>query len=831
MKKYLKHIEILGILLFCFTSLVIARSTTSTKRARTLKNQVIKYPNPNQTECNTDIYYCFNRYCFYPKTLGSGVYYKCGAIPASTIITNVEPCLKTRAVIKKLDLEKGCKAYTYNRILYLLANKDTIEQGRKQNTPECSYAAKMLQAAKQCYAVMISSDGSYSSDLYNKLEELCGESVSGEKDMASRFFKAGDYGSSDLQSIKTLALSGQNTMKRENWRQIVDATLAGYTEIAEQECGKENYELTKINNFALDSRDNLAMIQMKEAAKQSGKALGDRIIGSIYKESDCKNSPLPEGGLYWRYVKGQNPDCRIVCKEGFVIANNNQMNKCVPIKPEKDLGLNLGPHKDTTIRTERTIEITGGDYKEKPTIEKQQPNKPIKDCDNVHSDKAYTNLCKGVDSNKCNLIKTCNRMICNNQLDFIDITEDEVCGTFKNDSGNWLNYVNAKIGDVENITEDGICISSESNSRLTNYNLVKYVKYSKIFKLFGDSETKYMGDNYNEGLSKNIKNYCDNTSSGGVVQTKKNGSTVTAKNPTPPPPKDQTCQSFATTSKNALITSKESICSFIQNLNDKLEVSTSDDKKYLCYKKDKSFINFMKLNEFLDLSTTKKMENLAKDYSNIFSEIKNNCSIKYNYNKENSDKNKQICNNLIVKNNYNNRIKNINEICIKFYIDKKIYYKHKGKYYMCIPDSSKFFELDNLTVKLFKNQQQISYTCQSTRQMYYNNCLNSLTNYNYDFCFKKWYNTAGVFAKYSLNELTTCLKKVSGQIQDTCVIKELVNECFKDNIHDLTFIASDEDDYNFYSNREHKVTSKRLNNHKWVNTVSKTITCVKNFKI
>mgnify|MGYP000871118332 CR=1 FL=1 len=39
----------------------------------------------------------------------------------------------------------------------------------------------------------------------------------------------------------------------------------------------EIYPNEKINNFALDSRDNLAMIQMKEAAKQSGKALNKQL--------------------------------------------------------------------------------------------------------------------------------------------------------------------------------------------------------------------------------------------------------------------------------------------------------------------------------------------------------------------------------------------------------------------------------------------------------------------------------------------------------------------------------------------------------------------------
>ena len=336
------------------------KSSSSSSRSSGTSSSVNGYAMPTQDQCNVDIDYCFNRYCFDKKTLSEGVYSKCGAEPASKILINIEACLDTRSVIKSLDLKNGCKNYSYNRVVNLLANKDVIETGLKKNSNECQKATKALQAAKECYALMISSDGSYSLDLYEKLDKLCGFEVSGDSYMLNRFFQAGDYGQSNLQAISDLEATGQNTVKRENWRQVVDATLAGYTEIAELACGEEDYKLTKVNDYALDSRDNSAMIALKAQASEMGKQTANRIVNSWFRETDCVNAPLPVGGLYWDYEKGRSPDCKIVCKEGYAIGKNS--SECVKIENKTSspifIGFNIGNDfvKENTLKKAEPVE-------------------------------------------------------------------------------------------------------------------------------------------------------------------------------------------------------------------------------------------------------------------------------------------------------------------------------------------------------------------------------------------------------------------------------------------------------------------------------------------
>ena len=325
LKKFLQFV----LVILCFSD----NAFSATKRrvaSRAVSSSKAVYATPTQDQCNIDIDYCFNRYCFDKKTLSEGVYSKCGAEPASTILINVEDCLATRAVIKKLNLQDGCKSYSYNRVVALLNNKDVIETGLKKNTAECSKATKALQAAKKCYAAMIASDGSSSIELYNQLDSLCGFAVSGDSYMLNRFYQAGDYGDANIGALEDLRLTGQNTQKRENWRQVVDATLAGYTEIAELACGEENYKLTKVNQYALDSRSNSQMIALEAEAEEIGKQTANKIVNHWFRESDCVNSPLPVGGLYWDYKKGGNPDCKIVCREGYVIGRNS--STCVKIE-------------------------------------------------------------------------------------------------------------------------------------------------------------------------------------------------------------------------------------------------------------------------------------------------------------------------------------------------------------------------------------------------------------------------------------------------------------------------------------------------------------------
>ncbi len=337
MKKFLQIV----LVFLCFSN--EAYSATKKRSVKKTTTKSVNYATPTQDQCNIDIDYCFNRYCFDKKTLSEGVYSKCGAEPASTILINVEDCLATRAVIKNLNLQNGCKSYSYNRIISLLENKDAIEVGMKKNTKECAKATKALQAAKECYAAMISSDGSSSVELYNRLDKLCGFEASGDSYMLNRFYQAGDYGDSNVGALEDLRLSGQNTQKRENWRQVVDATLAGYTEIAELACGAEDYKLTKVNQYDLDSRENTKMIALEAEAKEMGKQTANRIVNHWFRETDCINSPLPVGGLYWDYKKGRSPDCMIVCKEGYVIGKNSSTCvKEVDDIQETYIGLNIG---------------------------------------------------------------------------------------------------------------------------------------------------------------------------------------------------------------------------------------------------------------------------------------------------------------------------------------------------------------------------------------------------------------------------------------------------------------------------------------------------------
>ena len=340
--KFFRFCKIIFILSLVFTNSVFAKKTK-----RQIRKEKIIYPMPNDSECLSEIDYCFHRYCFDKKTLNDGVYSKCGAISPANILINVEECLKTRSVIKELDLTKGCKKNSYTRVLSLIENKDKIEKGLIKNTKSCQYATNMLQAAKNCYAIMISSDGSFSRDIYEKLNNSCGEQISGEADMVKRFFNAGDYGLSDVDMVNALRASGQNTVKRENWRQVVDATLAGYMEIAELSCGEEDYKITKVNDYLLDSRNNLSMIKMKEEAKQVGKKLGDKFVDKMFPGQACKSQPLPNGGLMWYYSQNSNPSCRIVCKEGYVVSRS--FTKCVePIDTRPIFnGINLGYDKLT----------------------------------------------------------------------------------------------------------------------------------------------------------------------------------------------------------------------------------------------------------------------------------------------------------------------------------------------------------------------------------------------------------------------------------------------------------------------------------------------------
>lgn len=477
MKKLLP----LFLVLLCFSENAISATRKRSTRRTSSASKTVTYTTPTQDQCNIDIDYCFSRYCFDKKTLNEGVYSKCGAEPASTILVNVEDCLATRAVIKQLDLQNGCKTYSYDRIVSLLNSKGTIETGLKKNSTECAKATRALQAAKKCYAAMISSDGSSSVELYDELDSLCGFEASGDSYMLNRFYQAGDYGDSNVGALEDLRLTGQNTQKRENWRQVVDATLAGYTEMAELACGAEDYKLTKVNEYDLDSHSNSQMIALEAEAKAIGKQSADKVVNQWFRESDCVNSPLPVGGLYWSYKKGGNPDCRIVCKEGYFVGRNS--STCVKAQDDKQetfIGLNIG---NNWIGEKKVVDEEPTPTPTPTPTPAPKPTPVVDTCPKLSVAKTnWSPKSKGKDG-VCDI--------------FFPRREDGTCEykyycRHTGSDGEWFN-----IGDAKGK------YTSWYDMKLSNDNGMD------LNSIFEKNHPRF-GDEYSEYLSKDIKDYCLN---------------------------------------------------------------------------------------------------------------------------------------------------------------------------------------------------------------------------------------------------------------------------------------------------------------------------------
>ncbi|MGN0929414.1 MAG: hypothetical protein ACI4N3_02105 [Alphaproteobacteria bacterium] len=476
-------------------------STNSATRSSSSKNNsrrnitTTTLPAPNELECQENIDYCFNYYCFNKKTLTNGIYSRCGSESASNIVINVNDCLDTRGIIKNLNLKDGCKAYTYTSVVALLANKDNIETSIKKTTKECKEAITTLNAAKSCWAKMISHDGSIDPSLRTQLVSLCGYSISKDADMVDRFYNAGNYGDSNIGAQMDMELTGQNTQKRENWRQVVDSVLAGYTEMAELACGEEDYQITKINDYTPDNRENLAMVKATAQADQMGRSTANRIVNSWFRETDCLNSPLPKGGLKWEYIANGAPDCRIVCLEGY--EEGPTSSECVEKKTQ-------------------TITFGGFVTSEKAVVGEPTPE-PIQPQPFIPTTTAYSNPFNEPDS-ASQTSSTSSSGTCSTNLprqyyaQNSTPTASEICRIF------FPNCTSGNIGSRNSYSRETtngkeyFCIGKYTN----NYNYWVDLSLAEINKVFGKSFTRF-GENYNGSSStdagkflyENCANYCN----------------------------------------------------------------------------------------------------------------------------------------------------------------------------------------------------------------------------------------------------------------------------------------------------------------------------------
>ncbi|MBD5405675.1 hypothetical protein HDR59_03960 [bacterium] len=494
-------------LLIASIKLTAATRKSSSKNSRRVASKV-KLPPPNEMQCRENIDYCFNYYCFDKKTLTDGVYSKCGSESASKISINVNDCLDTRGIIKNLDLKDGCLPYTYNYIVALLGNKDIIETALKKQTTECSEATVALDAAKACWAKMIAHDGSIDSSLRTQLVALCGYAKSKDTDMVDRFYHAGDYGDSNIAAQMDMELTGQNTKKRENWRQVVDGILAGYMEMAELACGEEDYDITKVNDYIPDSRTNLAMVRAQAQADEMGRATANRIVNSWFRKTDCLNSPLPKGGLRWEYIEDGAPDCRIVCLDGYTEGNNS--SECIE---KKDTIIAFGGFVNTEVA-----------YVGEPSITPTQEQTYIPtDNYNPFTEKEYDNT----DNNNYPQSKVCSKSTLNKRTyGSIPPTKREICKVFFPDCASGkLGRMRWYERNTDKPSDEFFCLGDDYNKTHT-FDFWINLTLADINNAF-TTQFKQFGDDYEKHASEYIKKQCPSICGNGTKSNTKKANNTT----------------------------------------------------------------------------------------------------------------------------------------------------------------------------------------------------------------------------------------------------------------------------------------------------------------
>ncbi|MDR3126647.1 MAG: hypothetical protein LBT92_03380, partial [Rickettsiales bacterium] len=324
-----------------------AASTGSGRGGNARVKRVMK---PTAKQCSTEIEYCINYYCSGGDSIGGDKSYVdvCGGRPASAIKPGVESCLRSRTIIKSIDYST-CSTLIQAQVQAAIADWAQHDANVKYASAECKKQQEALGFAKKCHSALLASDGAQSNALRSKLESLCGRPAGGTDEMLGRFYNAGAYGYSDLQAQNDLMTTGQAGARRENWRQTADAVLVGYSEMAELACGFENYSITKVNQYQLDSRDNVAMAGAKAEAAALGQLKAERQVAEMYRKQDCLARALPANANHWEWIEGGDPACRVACAGGYVrqgsescMAQHSKLDTSPMAVAAPFFGINLG---------------------------------------------------------------------------------------------------------------------------------------------------------------------------------------------------------------------------------------------------------------------------------------------------------------------------------------------------------------------------------------------------------------------------------------------------------------------------------------------------------
>jgi len=379
-----------------------------TSPAFSQRNQrVNRIMQPTVRQCAEETEYCIGYYCNGGLAINANRYAEvCGGKPASMVQPGVESCLRARSAIKNINFAACGSGAMREQIAAAVANYGNFERNVRSASRNCQVEQSRLELAKRCHAALIASDGAQNSAIRAEIDSICGPSAGGTRELADRFFNAGAFGLSDVRSPVDMVSSGQAGARRPNWRQVADGVLAGYIEIAEISCGAEDFTITRINNWTLDSRENTSMSGIRTEAEEAGRLRAERDIGIIYARTDCLARPLPEFGRSWEWIQGAAPPCRLICRPGNV---NRTSETCGPEfatarLPEAQtvpmfLGFNMGQQaglvesRDLRSTAAAPISIAA---EASPEIQQPQPETPeVPDIEAPPSQCATTAPCAG----------------------------------------------------------------------------------------------------------------------------------------------------------------------------------------------------------------------------------------------------------------------------------------------------------------------------------------------------------------------------------------------------------------------------------------------------
>lgn len=246
---------------------------SSTKKRTTTTTTSTNTTEQTKQDCITKYISALDKECYNANnTNKGGVYSDCSDKTITELYDVMD--MQLARIVGNSELSKflkNCSSYKGEAVSKWLGAKNVIEKSAVKSSSECIYATEKLSAAKKCYSAALAHDGNFF-DFDKLMKANCGS----YPEVAQKFSKAGDLGLSNIPKMLENYSTGQFTNKADNWRNAIEATLAGYIYEAKDACGEENYEIIELNTFEKDSRENLLTKANESFVSQIGEQLGSR---------------------------------------------------------------------------------------------------------------------------------------------------------------------------------------------------------------------------------------------------------------------------------------------------------------------------------------------------------------------------------------------------------------------------------------------------------------------------------------------------------------------------------------------------------------------------